>query len=47
MTNNLPLTGINVADFSWFGAGPICAEVLGELGYSAREIEALGAGEAL
>ena len=23
--DNRPLAGIKVADFSWFGAGPICA----------------------
>ncbi len=23
-----PLTGLNVADFSWFAAGPVCAEAM-------------------
>ena len=34
-----PLTGINVADFSWFGAGPICAEVLGLYGATVVRVE--------
>lgn len=41
MTSNgrLPLTGINVADFSWFGAGPICAEALGVYGATVVRVE--------
>lgn len=34
-----PLTGINVADFSWFGAGPICAEVMGLYGATVIRVE--------
>jgi crotonobetainyl-CoA:carnitine CoA-transferase CaiB-like acyl-CoA transferase len=41
MTSNasLPLTGINVADFSWFGAGPICAEALAVYGATVVRVE--------
>ncbi len=41
MTSNgrQPLTGINVADFSWFAAGPICAEVLGLYGATVVRVE--------
>ena len=35
----LPLEGIKVADFSWFGAGPICAENLGRFGATVVRIE--------
>jgi crotonobetainyl-CoA:carnitine CoA-transferase CaiB-like acyl-CoA transferase len=35
----LPLTGINVADFSWFGAGPICAESLAVYGATVVRVE--------
>ncbi|OGO50557.1 MAG: hypothetical protein A2148_02670 [Chloroflexi bacterium RBG_16_68_14] len=35
----LPLTGINVADFSWFAAGPICAEVMGTYGATVVRVE--------
>jgi crotonobetainyl-CoA:carnitine CoA-transferase CaiB-like acyl-CoA transferase len=35
----LPLTGINVADFSWFGAGPICAQTLGLYGATVIRVE--------
>ena len=34
-----PLTGINVADFSWFGAGPICAQTLGLYGATVVRVE--------
>jgi crotonobetainyl-CoA:carnitine CoA-transferase CaiB-like acyl-CoA transferase len=34
-----PLTGINVADFSWFAAGPICAEVMGTHGATVVRVE--------
>ena len=41
MTANgrLPLTGINVADFSWFGAGPICGEALAVYGATVVRVE--------
>ena len=35
----LPLTGIKVADFSWFGAGPICAENLASFGATVVRVE--------
>ncbi len=35
----LPLTGINVADFSWFGAGPICGEALAVYGATVVRVE--------
>ena len=28
----LPLEGVKVADFSWFGAGPICGRLLADYG---------------
>lgn len=34
-----PLTGIKVADFSWFGAGPICAEHLATFGATVVRVE--------
>jgi crotonobetainyl-CoA:carnitine CoA-transferase CaiB-like acyl-CoA transferase len=34
-----PLTGVNVADFSWFAAGPICAEVMGLYGATVVRVE--------
>ena len=34
-----PLAGINVADFSWFGAGPICAEIMGLYGATVVRVE--------
>ncbi len=34
-----PLTGIKVADFSWFGAGPICAENLASFGATVVRVE--------
>lgn len=37
--NKLPLEGIKVADFSWFGAGPICAENLGRFGATVVRVE--------
>ena len=36
---NLPLSGIKVADFSWFGAGPICAENLATFGATVVRVE--------
>jgi benzylsuccinate CoA-transferase BbsF subunit len=35
----LPLHGLKVADFSWFGAGPICSEALGVYGATVVRIE--------
>ena len=35
----LPLTGIRVADFSWFGAGPIAGEVFANLGAQVIRVE--------
>ncbi|HLA18345.1 MAG TPA: CoA transferase, partial [Dehalococcoidia bacterium] len=35
----LPLDGIKVADFSWFGAGPICAEHLATYGATVVRVE--------
>src|SRR3990172_7497481 len=35
----LPLDGIKVADFSWFGAGPICAEHLATFGATVVRVE--------
>ena len=35
----LPLDGIKVADFSWFGAGPICAENLARYGATVVRVE--------
>ena len=34
-----PLTGINVADFSWFAAGPICPQVMGLYGATVVRVE--------
>jgi crotonobetainyl-CoA:carnitine CoA-transferase CaiB-like acyl-CoA transferase len=34
-----PFEGIKVADFSWFGAGPICAEHLGTFGATVVRVE--------
>lgn len=36
---NQPLEGIKVADFSWFGAGPICAENLASFGATVVRVE--------
>ncbi len=35
----MPLSGIKVADFSWFGAGPICAENLATFGAKVVRVE--------
>ncbi len=35
----IALDGINVADFSWFGAGPICAEHLASFGATVVRVE--------
>jgi crotonobetainyl-CoA:carnitine CoA-transferase CaiB-like acyl-CoA transferase len=35
----LPLTGLKVADFSWFGAGPICANNLASFGATVVRVE--------
>jgi crotonobetainyl-CoA:carnitine CoA-transferase CaiB-like acyl-CoA transferase len=37
--SKLPLDGIKVADFSWFGAGPICAQNLGRFGATVVRVE--------
>lgn len=34
-----PLSGLKVADFSWFGAGPICAENLATFGATVVRVE--------
>lgn len=39
MANKLPLDGVKVADFSWFGAGPICAENLATFGATVVRVE--------
>jgi crotonobetainyl-CoA:carnitine CoA-transferase CaiB-like acyl-CoA transferase len=41
MTNadNRPLAGLKVADFSWFGAGPICAQNLARYGATVVRVE--------
>lgn len=36
---SLPLEGVKVADFSWFGAGPICAEHLATYGATVVRVE--------
>ena len=38
-TKGQPLSGIKVADFSWFGAGPICAENLATFGATVVRVE--------
>ena len=38
-TQGQPLSGIKVADFSWFGAGPICAENLATFGATVVRVE--------
>jgi crotonobetainyl-CoA:carnitine CoA-transferase CaiB-like acyl-CoA transferase len=38
-TTTLPLSGIKVADFSWFGAGPICAQNLARFGATVVRVE--------
>jgi len=35
----MPLDGVKVADFSWFGAGPICAEHLASFGATVVRVE--------
>ncbi len=39
MSKTTPLTGVKVADFSWFGAGPICAENLATFGATVVRVE--------
>lgn len=39
MSQKLPLEGLKVADFSWFGAGPICGLHLGSLGATVVRVE--------
>ena len=38
-TPKLALDGLKVADFSWFGAGPICAEHLASYGATVVRVE--------
>lgn len=38
-TEPLPLSGVRVADFSWFGAGPIAGQVLANLGAEVIRVE--------
>ncbi len=38
-SQKLPLEGIKVADFSWFGAGPICAQNLARFGATVVRVE--------
>jgi crotonobetainyl-CoA:carnitine CoA-transferase CaiB-like acyl-CoA transferase len=38
-TTQRPLDGIKVADFSWFGAGPICAQNLARYGATVVRVE--------
>src|ERR687893_2187209 len=35
----LPLSGVRVADFSWFGAGPIAGQVFANLGAEVVRVE--------
>jgi crotonobetainyl-CoA:carnitine CoA-transferase CaiB-like acyl-CoA transferase len=35
----LPLEGVKVADFSWFGAGPICGRMLADYGATVVRVE--------
>ncbi len=39
MANKHALEGIKVADFSWFAAGPICAEAMGTHGATVVRVE--------
>ena len=39
MSDRLPLDGVKVADFSWFGAGPICGEHLATYGATVIRVE--------
>ncbi len=39
MTNRFALEGLKVADFSWFGAGPICAELFATFGATVVRVE--------
>ncbi len=39
MSQRLPLEGVKVADFSWFGAGPICGRLLADYGATVVRIE--------
>jgi benzylsuccinate CoA-transferase BbsF subunit len=38
-SDKMPLSGLKVADFSWFGAGPICAENLATFGATVVRVE--------
>ncbi|HEV8574673.1 MAG TPA: CoA transferase [Dehalococcoidia bacterium] len=37
--SRLPLEGVKVADFSWFGAGPICGRILADYGATVVRVE--------
>ncbi len=39
MTGSLPLEGVKVADFSWFGAGPVCSRHMAAFGATVVRIE--------
>jgi crotonobetainyl-CoA:carnitine CoA-transferase CaiB-like acyl-CoA transferase len=39
VSDALPLSGLNVADFSWYGAGPICGQALGVYGATVVRVE--------
>jgi benzylsuccinate CoA-transferase BbsF subunit len=39
VSQKLPLEGVKVADFSWFGAGPICGRLLADYGATVVRVE--------
>jgi crotonobetainyl-CoA:carnitine CoA-transferase CaiB-like acyl-CoA transferase len=39
VTTGMPLSAVKVADFSWFGAGPICGELLATYGATVVRVE--------